>query len=358
MKRLIILTDESLQFLISIPDLKNYVSMDIGKIKNYFTERDYNVVVQKFSSLDLSGDYKGVCIIYQTSETPGAFYKRYIEDLVYFLERHGAIVMPNYELLKAHHNKIFMEMMRLRFADSMLRSIKSRCYGSWVDAKNYNLSFPAVVKQSSSSGSAGVFLARNRKEYESIIKRAGKVIIGQSLKDIFIRFLKISVKRIIKFLYPSRSKFLEYNTAPVSTSMIVQPFLDGLRGDYKVLIFGAKYYTLYRQNRENDFRASGSGRFFDVPIDEHEGLLNFARRLTCELDFPIFGIDIAFDGRDYHLLEFQVIHMGPPPLQRSNYWHEFHDGKWIKYDGKSDLEEEFSRSIHEYINAKYQNLTS
>jgi glutathione synthase/RimK-type ligase-like ATP-grasp enzyme len=354
MKRLIILTDEALQFLISIPDLKNYVSMDINKIKNYFTEKDYHVTLQKFGSLDMSDDYKGVFIIYQTSETPGAFYKRYIEDLVYFLDQKGAVVLPGYELLKAHHNKIFMEMMRSQFRDNSLKSIRSTCYGSWVDANNYNKPFPAVVKQSSSSGSAGVFLVRNRKEYERIIRKAGKVVIGQGLTDVVIHFLKISVKKFIKYLYPSKSKLLEFNTAPVSTSIIVQPFIEGLSGDYKVLIFGAKYYTLYRQNRENDFRASGSGRFYDVPPEDHEGLLNFARKITGELDFPMFGMDIAFDKHQYHLLEFQVIHMGTPPLQRSKYWHEYHDGKWVRIDGTSDLEEEFSRSIDEYINRKYR----
>jgi glutathione synthase/RimK-type ligase-like ATP-grasp enzyme len=355
MKRLIILTDESLQFLISIPDLKNYISMDVNKIRRYFTDRDYEVVVQKFSSLDLTIDYKGVYFIYQTSESPGAFYKHYIEDLIYFLEQNGAIVLPNHELIKAHHNKVFMELMKSKFADESLKSIKSWCFGSWVDARNYNSTFPAVIKQSSSSGSAGVFLAMNRKEYLLMIRKAGNVVVAQSIAGVFIYKIKILIKKLIKFLSPSKRKFLEFYTSPVSTSIIVQPFIKGLHGDYKVLIFGCRYYTLYRQNRKNDFRASGSGRFYDVPLEEHEGLLNYARKLTKEIDFPLFGMDIAFDGKDYHLLEFQVIHMGTPPLQRSNYWHEFHDGKWIKYDGTSDLEEEFSRSIHEYIITKYQN---
>jgi glutathione synthase/RimK-type ligase-like ATP-grasp enzyme len=346
MKRLIILTDESFQF---------YISMDINKIRRYFTERDYDVVVQKFSSLDLTTDYKGVLFIYQTSESPGAFYKHYIEDLIFFLEQKGAIVLPNHELLKAHHNKVFMEMMKSKFTDESLKSIKSWCYGSWVDARKYNSSFPAVIKQSSSSGSAGVFLAMNRKEYLLMIRKAGNVVVAQNIPGVFIYKIKILIKKLIKFLSPSKRKFLEYYTSPVSTSLIVQSFIEGLNGDYKVLIFGCRYYTLYRQNRKNDFRASGSGKFYDVPLEEHEGLLNYARKLTVEIDFPLFGMDIAFDGKGYHLLEFQVIHIGTPPLQRSKYWHEFHDGKWIKYDGTSDLEEEFSRSIHEYIETKYQN---
>ena len=134
MKRLIILTDEESEFLVSKADFKNFTSMDIDKIKTYFFTKDYNVNVRKFSELDLSEDYNGVYILYQTSEARGSFYKRYIEDLVYFLEKQGAIVMPKHELLKAHHNKIFMELMRSKFVDKSLKTIKSRCYGSWVDA--------------------------------------------------------------------------------------------------------------------------------------------------------------------------------------------------------------------------------
>ena len=91
MKRLIILTDEESEFLISKANFKNFTSMDINKIKEYFISRDYTVDVYKFSELDLCRDYKGVYILYQTSEAPGSFYKRYIEDMVYFLEQKGAI---------------------------------------------------------------------------------------------------------------------------------------------------------------------------------------------------------------------------------------------------------------------------
>ena len=41
--------------------------------------------------------------------------------------------------------------------------------------------------------------------------------------------------------------------------IVVQEFIPGLKNDYKVLIFGSKYYVLYRRVREGDFRASGQG---------------------------------------------------------------------------------------------------
>jgi len=96
MKRLIILTDERSEFLISKADFKNFTSMDIDKIKTYFISKDYQVNVCKFSKLDLNENYHGIYVIYQTSEKQGGFYKRYIEDLIYFLEKQGAIVMPKH----------------------------------------------------------------------------------------------------------------------------------------------------------------------------------------------------------------------------------------------------------------------
>ena len=71
MKRLIILTDEKSEFLISKADFKYFTSMDINKIKNILSSRDYDVEIFRFSELDLCLNYKGVCVLYQTSEAPG-----------------------------------------------------------------------------------------------------------------------------------------------------------------------------------------------------------------------------------------------------------------------------------------------
>jgi len=152
MKQIIILTDELDAFLVSKADFRNFTSMDVLKISKWFRERDYDVRVCKFSELDLSVNYQDFYFLYQTSEAPGAFYKRYVEDLVYFLEKQGAVMMPCHEYLKAHHNKVFMEFMRMRFDDDALKTIKSTCYGSWVDALTYDKGFPAVIKHAKLSG--------------------------------------------------------------------------------------------------------------------------------------------------------------------------------------------------------------
>jgi glutathione synthase/RimK-type ligase-like ATP-grasp enzyme len=354
MKRLILLTDEDSEFLVSKADFKNFTSMDVGKITSCFGDMGYSVSVFKFSKFNLKEDYRGVYVLYQSSEAEGSFYKRYIEDLVYFLEKQGAVVLPKYELLKAHHNKVFMELLRSKFTDNSLKTINTLCYGSWVDAKNYNSDYPVVIKRISTTAGEGVYLAQNRNEYLKKTKKAGRMIVAMSLVDHCTVSVKNMVKKIIKFFLPNRSKYVQYNTTPISSPIIVQNFIGGFSGDYKVLIFGRKYYTMYRKNRNNDFRASGSGQFYEVPDQDQEGILNFAKKITSEIDFPIFGIDIGFDGKAYHLLEFQVIHIGTSALQRSKFWHEFHDAKWNKHEGVSNLEEEFSRSINDFITLRYK----
>jgi len=351
MKRLYILTDEDGEFLVSKANFRNFTSMDVKRISNWFSGKGYNVTVCKFSEFDADADYRGVYILYQTSEAPGTFYKRYIEDLVFFLEKQGAFLMPCHEYLKAHHDKIFMEFLRKGFADNSLKTIRSVCYGSWIDACNYDGNFPVVIKQASGSAGKGVYLARNIRQYRKYVKKAGHIIIASGLSDLVTTFLKNLVKKLIKSLYPSRSGYVQYNTAPVSSAVVIQNFIAGLSGDYKVLYFGGKVYCMYRANRDNDFRASGSGRFFNVPDDEQEGLLDFARRLTLEINYPIVGMDIGFDGKTYHLIEFQMIHLGTSALQIAKFWHEYLDDRWIKHNGTSILEEEFARSLHEYINA-------
>jgi glutathione synthase/RimK-type ligase-like ATP-grasp enzyme len=353
MKTLLILTDEDSEFLVSKADFRNFTSMDVARITKWFSERDYDVKVWKFSELDLNASYNDHFILYQTSEAPGAFYKRYIEDLVFFLEKMGAVVMPCHEYLKAHHNKVSMELLRLHFNDEALKTIRSKCYGSWVDALSYNGSFPVVIKQASGSAGAGVYLAHNTGEYGRYVRKAGRLVIAAGLRDMFTTFIKNLVKKLLKQIYPSQRGYVQYNTSPVSSALVVQNFIPGLSGDYKVLYFGSRFYCMYRKNRRNDFRASGSGQFFDVPDQEMTGLLDFARKLTLEIDFPIIGMDIGFDGQSYHLIEFQMIHIGTSALQRSKFWHEHHDGRWTRVEGSSNLEDEFSRSIDKFIQLHY-----
>lgn len=321
--------------------------MNVRDLTQCFKDLHYEVCVLKFSEIDYTADYHGCYILYQTSEASGAFYKHFIEDIVYELQERGAVLLPEFRYLKAHHNKVYMEILRSSFKDDMLKTITSRVCGNPDEALKNISGFPTVIKRTAGSGSNGVFLAHNHKEYKKLIRKAS--LVGFSENHSWIKdWTKNSIKKCINCVKKEKYKI----ELPCYNSFIIQNFIPGLSGDFKVLYFGGKYFTLYRKNRNNDFRASGSGKLFEVKEQEHIGLLDFARKITKEIDFPILGLDIGYDGLQYHLIEFQMLHIGPYTLQASRFWHEYQDGIWIRKEGSSDLEQEFARSIDFFIRTK------
>lgn len=343
------IADYNNEFLIQLDDNNNYVSMDINHLKACFEEKGYELVVTNYSKLDLERDYNNAYILYQTSEANGQFYKKYIEDMICHFEKLGAVPMPCYEYLKAHHNKGYMELLKSRFVDEELKTIKSKYFGTMGEALIYTPEYPVVIKKISGAGSIGVYLAKNEREYTHYVKEATKTIIGEHLFQVVERASKEWVKKIFSSMLKPQNKNQSIHT---DRPIVVQNFVSNLQGDYKVLYYGGKYYTLYRKNRDDDFRASGSGKLCEVPIEENDALLDFAEKIKQEIDFPIIGMDIGHDGNKFHLLEFQMIHLGPYALMKSDYYFVRDQGKWKSIQEKSDLSTEFARSICAYIESK------
>jgi len=348
MAKVIILTDYNSDFLISTYG-GFYHSMDIKKIKYLFESLNFHVNVSKYSEINFDDNFNGTYVLYQSTEDNGQFYKRYIEDIIYYLQLKGAIALPEYKFLKAHHNKGFMELLRKSFKNEELKTITSNYYGNLVDIKFKNYKFPVVVKQISGSGSSGVLLARNKTELSKVVRRNSNGYLFNSILLIQIILTKNIFKILLNKFF---SKNYLINVHKIGKPFIIQNFIKNLPGDYKVLYFGGKYYTLYRSNRKNDFRASGSGIFNDVPENMIEPLLNFSMLVVNEIDFPVIGMDIGFDGNVFHLIEFQMIHIGPITLERSKYFYSKVNNDWIMFESSSNLEDEFCRSIYEFIISK------
>lgn len=341
-RRILILTDGGGDFLVSMEDCVHFTSMNVSKMRRLFEDAGCEVTVSSFGALDLNQDFHGEYVLYQTSEKRGPFYKRYIEDVVSHLDRRGAVLLPKFAYLQAHHDKCRMELLRHEFRNPELRTLQAWCFGSEEEALDgMPAAFPLVLKQTDGSGSEGVYLARNAEEYRQAVRAISRVAIGPSAGAV----ARAGLKQFIRAGLSPLVRRFRLNDPPIRRPVVVQKFLPGLAGDYKVVVFGNKYYILYRKNRTGDFRASGGGKLFVVPEAEREGLLEFARKAAAEIDFPIVGLDIAFDGTRYHLFEFQMIHLGPYTLQASEFWHEYRDGRWVQFNGKSDLEVEFCRSL-------------
>ena len=127
--------------------------------------------------------------------------------------------------------------------------------------------YPLVGKTPEGFGSKGVCLIRNERDGHVFVRRNmvhRALSKGRSLGErVFQRVIK---------------------PAPVLGLVIFQEFIPNLNGDWKILIWGNVACGVYRENRRNDFRASGSGkvRFCDIPSTA----LEFARDALKKLDLP------------------------------------------------------------------------
>ncbi len=311
--------------------------MDKKLLEKYFKENGYEIIFLKFADINFRKmNFEDQYIIYTSSEDIGGHYKSYIEDIIYGLYLQNAKLIPEYKYLKAHNNKVFMEILRDLTINDDLNFIHSHYFGTIEELKNnlYNITFPAVIKSATGAMSRGVYLSKNKKE---LIKKAKKISRSTYLFDELW-----DIGRAIKHKgYIKESKY--------RNKFIVQNFIPGLENDWKILIYGDKYYILYRGVRDNDFRASGSGKFIfkeDIP----NGILDFAKLIFDILNVPNLSIDVAFDGNNFYLLEFQAIHYGTTTIVKSPFYFNKINNNWEIIKENSVLEKIYVESIVNFIN--------
>ena len=129
---------------------------------------------------------------------------------------------------------------------------------------------------------------------------------------------------------------------------IVQTFIEGLSNDWKVLVYGNRYYALCRSTRKNDFRASGSG-MLEYREDIPEPVLDFAGKIYQYLDVPNASLDIAFDGEKVYLIEFQCISFGTHTLDTSPFYFQRDESGWKCVHGESEMEQVYVESVARYL---------
>lgn len=289
-------------------------------------------------------DYKGKNILYTSTEDKGGYYKSYLEDVIYALDLNGANVIPSFTYLKAHHNKVFMEIIRDFTPNKSVQSLLSKRIGTDLEFENQKNNFTEdnyVIKKASGASSIGVFLAKNKAELEVKIKEALKV--QSSLYDRFKEFVR-------EIKHKGYNKITNYRS-----KIIVQEYIPFLQNDWKVLVYGDKYFIVERPVRKNDFRASGSGKDnynFGKDATIPNGIFDFAEDIYKSFNVPFISLDIAFDGEKFYLFEFQFIAFGTSTVQLSKHFFIKENNEWIDKQIDFEYEELFVESIINFINKK------
>lgn len=315
--------------------------MDVPRIISLFRSNGYDSKAISFAQLDhheVSANRP--LILYTSSEDKYGLYKSFIEDIVFGLEQQGATILPAFKFLRAHNNKVFMEYLRKTSDYFPIKTINSQFFGTCEELKaNLSIiSFPAVIKPASGAMSRGVFKALDGK---GLLKAASKIAGSQ---DIFH-----DTKEILRKIKYGQNYIKESSKR---NKFIVQNFIPGLSNDWKVLVYGNKCFVLFRKNRKNDFRASGSGNFIftkDIPV----GMLDFAYNIKEYFNVPHISLDIGFDGSNFHLIEFQFLYFGTTTLEKSTFYFYKLNDEWFIKDESSNLEKVYVESIIDYLTNRH-----
>ncbi|TPN83991.1 ATP-grasp domain-containing protein [Aquimarina algicola] len=339
MKKILALTDYKDNFGSKHLDQPYRSGMDKGKLEQYFNSYGFQVTFSKFSEIDWQSEsLKDNIVIYTSSEDPKYFYKDFIEDIILALQLSNIQVVPSYQYLRANNNKVFMELLRNVELPNQFCQLKTIQLGVLEDVKSHakNIKYPVVIKASRGALGSKIYLAKNENDLVKKIKKASKTFyikdylwdLGRSYKH--KGYLKNSIYR---------KKF------------IIQEFIPDLEKDWKVLIFGDRYFILTRYNRKNDFRASGSKTNYKAGTQSEYTyqILDFAKQVFEYLDIPHVSLDIAFDGQQYYLLEMQGIYFGTSTINMSDAYFVFENNQWIPKEINIDLEKIYTDSIINFL---------
>jgi glutathione synthase/RimK-type ligase-like ATP-grasp enzyme len=227
----------------------------------------------------------------------------------------------------------------------LLESIKAPIVKSYIflekeEALEWikSTTFPKVFKLRNGAGSHNVLLIKSQKEAKNYINkifssgfqayyRSGvlKDKIWHFRRDKTLKsFLQIS-KGIARYLFPHKA----YSMLAVEKNYLyAQDFIPNCDHDIRVFVIGDRAVTKKRIVRDNDFRASGSGKMsWDIGKEGKE-CVRVAFEITKKLQAQSLAFDFVKDKDGYKIVEISYT-ASPRGFPKSpGYWTK--DLEWIE----------------------------
>jgi len=310
-------------------------SLDVAKLRGLLKEAGITTEVHRFEDVAAGGVELSGRIIHYTS-TQDAGYRPFVDDILFHLDRENQL-LPRYEIFRAHENKGFQELLRRRLE---LPALPAAYFGNekGLDGFAEDFTYPVVFKAASGFQSTGVRLVKSATELRAVVHRHNRPA------DLIRYRLKETLKKtVLRDRYHPEMYRDCVHTGPY----VLQDFVPGAAGDWKVLAYGDHLFVLRRMVRKGDFRASGSGRFgYEVPPDT---VLDCAAAVLAKLDVPMASLDILELDGQCHLIEFQGIHFGTLTVDNAPWRFERRGGAWARIEQKADLETEHAHALRLYL---------
>lgn len=341
-KSFLFITDYRDKFESKFNDSPYRSGMDQNLIKKYINSYGHRVEFINISEIDKITAHDVNCPIILTSvEEPTSEYKSFIIDVAEYLNTSGYHLIPSIDLLKAHENKVYMELYLKHVYKGGIKSLETNVFGNIQDLKRAiqqkEIKYPVVVKGSKGSQGKTTRLAKNNNELLQQAKR----ISGQTS---WLHYIKEWGRTI---------KHKGYSHEVISKDkFITQEFLPGLNNDWKILIFGERIFVLKRGIEKNGFKASGQG--IDYSSGSRSGFpvkfLDTVYNLFQELHTPYASLDIAIKDNKVYLFEYQCVLFGKSTILMSDDFYERKNDQWVLSSDIPNQERLLVESIIYYNN--------
>lgn len=332
-----------------------WMGLDSERIKSILVSKyNFSVKIIPFKNLvdQLNIIEKDTILFY--SSFYNKEYLSYIKDTILFISsiRPDIILSPNHKQLLALENKGFQEYYKKELG---IMQVAGKYYGDINDLllDNNKIAYPFVLKLNEGALSSGVQLIHNQEElisFQETIKKRGLKEKASYLLNKRNSFKKDSNLEPVGYLLEKNFKDFFQKRKPV----VIQAFVPDLECDYKVLVFGEKYFVLRRKTRKNDFRASGSGNF--EWVEPPSAVLDYAQLIFKKMQVPFISLDIGIDkNNECYLFEFQGTAFGPLTLTGSDKYFVKKENEWVKIINRSNLEETYAEALNHFLTVLNEN---
>jgi len=261
-----------------------------------------------YETIDLDGDdwlkkIKPFDIIIWKSPWMGRLSFHYKEK-IFFIKNHlGKEVIPNFDTVWHFDSKIAQHFI---FEKYNIKTPKTFVSFNYSEAEKYILecTYPQILKLSAGSSSKNVKLIKNQAQAKKTIKKHFR-------KSIFWR---------------KRGAYCDHQ---MFNSIYLQEFVHNNDSDLRITVIGDKYaFGFWRENRDNDFRASGSGKI-DYQRKIPEELLNYCTAVSKKLNFDSMAYDVLFNGKDFFITEISYGYSQKAIYDAPGYYQKKDDNNFV-----------------------------
>jgi glutathione synthase/RimK-type ligase-like ATP-grasp enzyme len=239
---------------------------------------------------------------------PASYFKEKIYLVEKFLQK---AVVPNFDTVWHYDSKIAQSYI---FHICKINSPSTVVSFDYHDAMQQlqTTEMPVVWKKSWGAGSRNVKLFHTEKKTRQEISRVFFQAIWDEGRQAYPSLWRHALTQFAKpwFWKKIFQKFRGYDSHAERHGVVYwQKFIAGNSADLRITIIGNQYaYGAWRNNRPNDFRASGSGRgdfFREVP----EEIVKYCLRINDRLNFDSMAYDIIFDKNKFYITEMSYAYV-------------------------------------------------